>query len=816
VFFNKENGMEKHSPSAGNTDAGLNKPVRCLINVMTTGFVVLPLLASLTGCEVNDVKFKNAKVSATVDKNEIDAGGQVTLNWSTKDAGTCRFSDGKASKDVPANGKEILTPGVDATYTISCSASGKGKSAEASAQVRVVPLPKASIAAKSAQIYLGDAVNIEWSCSDSEKAGLAINGESTDGLSLAGSDSYSPNEDASFELTCVNKRGKTANAKTKVTVIAETAVKPVFESLAALGQTLDISPMTKDCGTSCIYAPYDLERFDNEGNATDSFRKEIQAALSPAQDKVARAGTRKVSFDAGNTFAYGHAQALIPTELSGRCDLSFPFSAKDAPVSGAAYAEEMEGGTENLGRQTISSQVVTDIEVSTKAIGGVIKKGSEATVSYKLNGISAERIAQYMDYEAATGTYRLNQDGSLKLAEDDSSPRLVSYEEDGDIITTRASSFPADGWLVGPPPAGVNQNDYYPEPPLKNYFGGLNPFQEGCQTNKIPYFQKCIKEDAVRCTYERAQPINQKPGWRKIRSPRIVTALGLVQCNVAFSGVANELGIGGDWTATAEQQYFVYDSAFPSQCQGANCVGKIARDSENDWRFDNVEPASNRCINRWEGLDWNSYYANLQSACFSTQLYKDAAAKKQQNDADESFAADCSANSACASALESMKKIAERFSIKGLQTLVDKDLAEMNKAKSEGRPFLVTESKLSPSNLTSARAEIRAIENGLETALQFHTSRRSNWTSGNTKVHTMLSIQGFDSYSESKDSVIAYKAELERAEALIKPDIRVLGCGYEMRGRFRKYSPVRLGDVDFPVKKQETFKAQVLQDKSMK
>lgn len=808
--------MKKNSPFAGSPNAGLNKPVRCLIHVMTTGFVALPLLASLTGCEVNDVKFKNAKVSAVVDKNEIDAGEQVTLNWSTKDAGSCRFSDGKVSKDVPANGKEILTPRVDATYTIICSATGKGKSAEASAQVRVVPLPKASIAAKSAQIYLGEAVNIEWSCSDSEKAGLAINGENTDGLSLAGSDSYSPNADALFELTCANKRGRTASAKTQVTVIAETTVKPVFDTLAELGQTIDIAAMTKDCGPSCVYAPYDADRFTNDGTATESFRKEIQSALAPAQDKVARAGTRKVSFDAGNTFAYGHAQALIPTELSGRCDLSFPFSAKDAPVFGAAYAEEMEGGTENLGRQTILSQVVTDIEVGTKAIGGVIKKGSEATVSYKLNGISAERIAQYMDYEAATGTYRLNQDGSLKLAEEDSSPRLASYEEDGEIITTRASSFPADGWLVGPPPAGVNQNDYYPEPPLKNYFGGLNPFQDGCQTNKIPYFQKCIKEDAVRCTYERAQPINQKPGWRKIRSPRIVTAMGIVQCNVAFSGVADELGIGGDWTATAEQQYFVYDGAFPSQCQGANCVGKIARDSENDWRFDNVEPANNRCINRWEGLDWNSYRANLQSACFSTPLYKDAAAKKQQNDADAAFAENCKRNASCSNALQGMRDLANNFSAKALKALNDRASEEISNAKRDGRPYLVTESKLSPSSIASVRVSLANIENGLDIALQIHNSQKSNWTTANRRVHEMPSIQGFDSYNESKDSIIAYKVELERAEALVKPDIRVLGCGYEMRGRFRKYSPVKLGNIEFPTKKQETFKTQVLQDKNTK
>lgn len=799
--------MKKHSPSAGNADADLNKPVHRLINVLTTGFVALPLLASLSACEVNDVKYKNAKVSAAVDNNEIDEGAQVTLSWSTKDAGSCQLSDGTLSKIVPTNGKEILSPIVDTTYTINCSATGKGKPAEAAAQVRVVPLPKASIAAKTAQIYIGETVSIEWSCSESDRADLSINGEPSDSLSLTGSDTYSLPENASFELTCANARGKTATAKTHVTVIAETYIKPEFDTLADLSQAIDISSMTADCGPSCLYAPFDQARFslgaDGIYRATEAYRAELEKRLPSIPGKVMLSTSRTVAFDFAGSFGYGHRESVNDQAQQKVCDQGYPFAAKGSTLSDKTlFIDEIESGIEDLGLISQPEAVAFDIEVSAKALAGVMKAGSEATLSYKVGALEARAESLFMDYDKVKGSYKLNKDGSI---------RLSSYS-----FSPRSASFPSDGWSCAKPPQGVSANNHYPEPTSRDYFGGMiNPNQDGCRYDKFPYFQTCIKEPGQQrlCYYERAQPIDLRPGWQKFRSPRVATGFGVVQCKTMFGQVAENLGLKDDWTAPAELQYFVHDPGFSSQCQGASCVGKTPRESENDWRFLEVEPANNRCINRWEGLDWNSYRASLQAACFSTPLYREALAKQEARVNDEKFGNACRENQTCRLALVAMSGLAQRFSPQTLSDIIDKEVGATQRAKAEGISYFITEAKLSHGFIAEARAQLSLIEAGLDTIQSLHASNKSSWTSANRLIHSKESIFGFDSYQEAKNTLPAYRRQLDRVNPLISLDLREVSCSYDARGRFRKYEmPEISGDVKLKSSKQSTVKTKVKAD----
>jgi hypothetical protein len=290
-----------------------------------------------------------------------------------------------------------------------------------------------------------------------------------------------------------------------------------------------------------------------------------------------------------------------------------------------------------------------------------------------------------------------------------------------------------------------------------------------------------------------------------------VSQLAQVQCKKWLPNPARDLGLDDNWTVMAETQYFITDSRWPA-C-GSNCAGKEERTEENDWRFGDIEPGKNMCIDRWAGLDWNSYRARIEAACTGTQLYKEAYAKAQQKTADEDFAKECNTNSACSQSLKSMKSLTDMFSVQALNSILTKEEAAMNKAKAEGKPYLVPEAKLAPAYIVNAMANLAKIEAGLPIVKQIHESKKSTWTGGNRLVHTALSIPGFDNPTDASESVLAYKQGLERAKALVTTDIKALGCKFELtQGRYRKYSAPKIGEIAFPVKKQETVKTKVLMD----
>jgi hypothetical protein len=930
-------------------------------------FIASVIITALAGCKINDPAQK-VSVTASLSASEVSAGDPLTLEWTSTLAKSCSItSTSGIAKEVQVSGKESFNPLSDEAYTVACQPSIKGdKAGSASAAAKVIALAKASLEAKTAQIYLGDSVELSWACENAEKADLTANGQSTVGLTLTGSQLYTPTADVEYELACENKLGKktaskasvsvlplpkvemtmpaavypgdqfkltwkaeytekcslfvaakeevlkeaqgemtmtqaeetayriscadafgkavkaegtvkmnllpavtltakvaqitlgetveltwtsknaascelfendkilepiavngtqtyepeadadykilcqntdkkVADAKTQVIVIQEVAVKPKFTSFEALDKAIDVTAMKTDCGPSCIWQQYDTGRFEKDPSTggyhpTADFSREVKPILLPEKDRVQLLTSKTAAFDINNTLAYGHRLALADSTLNGTCNASFPLQKDSVFQKSPEFLDEIEKGSEKLVGASIPLTVAYDIEISSKAIRGVMKKDKAAIVSYKLAGVDATREATFTDFDRVKGSYKLNPDGSLKFTE---SPR--------GLISTRAASFPTDGWLVSAPPAGTSGNNYYPEPPLKNYFGGLNPFQNGCLESKTPYYQVCVNEAGdVLCRYDRAQPINQKPGWVKIRSPRVIAAQGQAQCNLIFPEIARTYSLGNDWTATSELQYFVTDAAYPSNCSGANCIGKIARDSENDWRSSEVEPGNNRCINRWQGLDWNQYRARLESSCNSSPLYIAARDKAIKEGNDANFATACTG--ACLNALNGMKELGSLFSAQVLTDLLDKEILATANAKASGLPYLINEAKLSPSFIASARGNLNSIEAGIETVQTLHTQNSSSWISGNLKVHKSPSVYGFDSYNDSKASIIAYKRQLDRADILIRSDIKDIACTYEGRGRFRKFSGLKDPVLSFPVRKQQSFTTKLKED----
>jgi hypothetical protein len=218
-------------------------------------------------------------------------------------------------------------------------------------------------------------------------------------------------------------------------------------------------------------------------------------------------------------------------------------------------------------------------------------------------------------------------------------------------------------------------------------------------------------------------------------------------------------------------------------------------------------------VDRWAGLSWNDYQSRLSAACTSTQIYKDAVARKEAKANDQNFANACGSNPTCKGALDAMVGLTRKFSPQALSEIIDRESAAMQKAKNEGRSYFITDAKLAPELVSEARAQIAVIEVGLDTVQSLHASNKSNWISGNLIVHANQSVTGFDSYTESRNTLPAYKRQIDRINALIVLDLREVSCSYDARGRFRKYElPKLLGDVKLNSVRQNTVKTKVKTD----
>lgn len=793
----------------------------------TTNLVCLSLL-SLTGCGLPTIDdMPPAKITMTADHTEITEGDTVKISWNSKKASACTIASNGVVLSSAKSGVIEEKPGKTTVYTANCSGKRDGSSELA---ITVVPAPKAQISTEKSQIYLGESAPFAWDCKNSEKITLTANGKPFgDALSLAGSSLYSPSADTTnagtpfdtveLTLSCLNKLGRESKASAKIAVIAETAVKPVFESLASLDEALDISALTSDCGPACVYADYEPTRFvrgeDGSYQATDAYSAEIEKNLRPVPGKVALYTSRTVAFDFPGTFGYGHRQALNDAAQQKFCDQHFPLAAKGSTFQSAPdFIDELESGSESLGTISQPQPVAFDIEVSTKALAGVMKAGTEAALSYKIGAIEAETKAKFTDFDKAKGSYKLNKDGSLIMPE---ANRMMSFGED-DYEVRASCSFPSDGYLVNTP-GGVNSDQtaysiartYFPEPSRYSLNPNMFDPKHGLCTKQPYFYWKGAPGDP--CSYIEARNINEKPGFVMPGSPRVTSGLGIVQCKRYFGALADAYGLGDDWTATAEIQYFVTDARFKNGCEGAGCAGKEERTSENDWRFTDIEPARNKCVDRWAGLSWSDYQNRLSQACTSTQLFKDAAARQEAKANDQNFANGCRSNQTCIDVLGATVSLSQKFSPQALAEIIDRETAAMQKAKAEGRSYFTQEAKLAPSFVAEARAQIALIEAGIDAVQALHASNKSNWISANLIIHSNQTVPGFDSYAESKNSIPAYKRQLDRINPIINLDLREVSCSYDARGRFRKYELPKLsGDVKLNVARQNTVKSKVKTD----
>lgn len=778
----------------------------------------VPLIYS-SACVVNNPPIK-VSVEAGANRSEATSGDEIEITYGSKDSKSCSISSsvqGPLKSDLPTSGSEkVKVSGSEMeTFEIHCLPGIKeDKAGSAYVAVKVFPMASASLVASSAQIYLGDKTEMKWVCENSEKADLLANGKSLGALALKGDEVYSPDADTEYNLVCENPIGQKAEAKTKVIVIPELSVKPSFQSLAELEAVIDVSPMKKECGTLCIYQQFDGERFVKTGPGTfemsEGFRAEVAAMLKPDSDRVQLLSAKETTVNIERSLAYGHRKSIYEPELALTCAVHFPYQDGTAFISMPDFSYKIESGEASMSPVNLAMPIAYDIEVSATATRGVIKRGSNAAVSYKLASVSATRKADFTDYDRASGSYRLKPDGSLV--------RTASVDSEEFSLLR---SFP-EGYPVPPAANGYTYDPNHSTcktsvPQITNkrvfnskaeYCGPGSPFQGSMECEpgtgrlppKMPYTYYYKTDGQPFSAY--AQPVG---------SLRVVQDNGQVQCAQWLPGLAATLGLGSNWTAETKLQYFTTDSRWPA-C-GANCAGKEPRNDENDWRFGDIEPGKNFCIDRWAGLDWNQYRSRIETACTSTPAFVAAKAKYEQGNKDTEFAIACVG--ACRAALEGMNDLASTFSVQALTNLVEREKANMESAKASGAAYLIAEEKLSPSVIEKARKSVLAIRGGLDSVQQVHASKGSDWVTGNQRVHLKPSLQGFDSYADAKATAEAYDIVLQKAEKLIASDVREITCNYEMRGRFRKFGAIKNSEVSLVPAKQESFTAKVKEDTMM-
>ena len=752
---------------------------------------VLPI-ALLQACVLE--KAKDAKINASLSASEISSGESLTLKWDVSNAKSCTLKTLTGLKDIPLSGAETFTPTEDETYTIRCDAK---KPKEISLPLKVYALAKPSLSVSSAQIYLGQTTDLAWSCAGAEGAEFLVDGEavSEDGLELTGATTYAPEADVTYSLRCLNKLGKASSAEVKVTVIPELDVKLSFTSLEELQASVDITKLLEDCGPACVFKPFDEARF-SEGEPTKEFIDEVTSLASPLRPRSMLVKGKSLAFDLSRSFGYGHRQGIDEKAMKSRCESSWPLDEKGTIFpSQPDLTGSFEQGTEEQPKEALGYPLASELEISTRAIRGVALADTPATLSYRISDVEISRTAAYTDYDHATGGYKLLPTGEL-------------IEERSHV---RANvPLPANGYSLGKVERPSEIDNIISEPSY-GYLGIStmpNPSQEAC-SNKVPYVQYCEQNF---CTWHKVKTVDQKNGWQKFSSPRVVSGSGTIQCSQFFKAEAAALSLGANWVAQGDLQYFVTDPRFKAGCSGADCASKEPRTSETDWRFEEVEPAQNRCIDRWKGLSWSGYLQSLQTSCQSTPLYAEAKAKYVQGQADEAFASACKDNSVCEKAVKAMKDVSQAFSVKALSDLLELYEGEMKAAKSAGLSYFIGEAKLSPESIAKAKENLSAIKAGLDSVQALHTAKKSNWMTANRIIHGQGNVQGYDSFAESKETNDSYQKLIARAEALTALDLQKIGCSYEAEGRFRGYDEITESLLSFPVRRQETHKTKILQD----
>lgn len=664
----------------------------------------------------------------------------------------------------------------------------------------VIPEVSLSLTVDSEQIYMNERVKLSWTSENAKNCVLKVNGtDELQGLGLTGSNFYSPSEDTSFEVSCVSEEGKAVSKAVTVVILPDENIFLSFPTVEAFKASLDVEPILASCPT-CSFAEFGgkfTRDADGIYTGTEAFAQEMQPYLTQERPKVVLLDSKTSSFSLESTLVHGHRDALNSGLLSAQCVARFPMKSGTPVYGQASFKDALEDGQEELSPEVLPNQFVSDLQVSGFGARGVVRENAELTVSYKVSALEASRSASFTDFDKAAGVFKLDSEGKLidSEARDRQFWRLPS---NGYIFANITDANQVPGLLMKPTQFG--------------YLGvsnQVNPSQLYC-SEQVPYAQYCEREPEgfLVCQYFEVKTFDKQPGYSKAGSPRVISGPSAVSCNQRYPALAGTLGLGNEWQATASVQYFVTDSRFKNGCNGMDCASKEPRNGPADHRFPEIEPAQNRCVDRWQGLDWASYENSLKVACESTAEFKNAYAIFVANGKNEDFAKACNEVAACASAVEGMEELS-RISVSSYETILKNEAEKIENAKDQNISYLISDSGISPSQIAAKKEALEKLKNGLEQVQALHVAKSSQWMGGNKYISGENSLPGFDSYEQAKASIPLYGQIIAKAEELNKIEIETLGCNFDVKGRIRSYN-----ELDLPLLKLKPMESKVYKTKA--
>ncbi|MFW7382316.1 MAG: hypothetical protein ACOH5I_26200 [Oligoflexus sp.] len=652
----------------------------------------------------------------------------------------------------------------------------------------------------------GEPVALSIKGSGIDSCTVMANGEKLElSLSLTQNPSHIPSSDTEYEASC-NGPGGEIKAKTSINIIISDDIVKA-DSLLDIGKNFDINTVKALA----------LEGLEGELSDFDPEYKEGTVSLS--QNYPESISQFKTTISREHSLLYGYEGYHDFSSYTDQCEAIFDENNK-------ALYQFSEMNMEILAATTIQKEYVIpgiyhikDFTAVTKSLESPIPQGTAWDVSFDLAQTKISYSENMTDYGEASGFYNV-KDGKMEPFYQPFLPRRLSF---------RSAAFP----------------EGYPVPPKANGYDH-DPNHETCNTAKPQVRQERVYQTAreycspgsqfygsLRCETGEGMPtrwphthvwyasgLSMDNYVSKVGSNRIYTGNQLLKCSTLFPTLADQYGLGANWTYQTENNEVLFFSNSKA-CAGFNCPDVEPRLTQNDPPNWNVEPENNYCIDRWKDHPWDSYISSIQALCQSSPVYTAAVDAANQQGANENMIAQCKGNDPCKNLVDSIKAVlANSYFLSSLEAKLAEYETAINEAKKVGASYLIPYED--PNSVTASsenylvsrlkdfdsdigiNSHIEAIRAGYSSLVAIHSNTGGDWNNV-LKNNTMTGIsmpQGFQSPEELLSTIESYEKVLglgsyegEGLNAIISPQMTKLSCGYEVIGRIRSFSDLKINSL---------------------
>ncbi len=654
----------------------------------------------------------------------------------------------------------------------------------------------------------GEPVALSIKGSGIDSCTVMANGEKLElSLSLTQNPNHIPTTDTEYEASCKGPGGE-IKAKTSVNIILSDDIVKA-DSLVEIGKHFDISTI-KTLALSGLEG--DLSDFDPEyKDGTVSLSQNYPESVSRFEAAISRE----------HSLLYGYEGYHDFDAYTEKCDAVFDENNK-------ALYQFSEMNMEILAPTTIQKEYVIpavyhikDFTAVTQSLLNPVPQGTQWDVSFELAQTKISYFENMTDYGEASGFYNV-KDGKMEPFYQPFLPRNLSFS----LRASFPSGYPVppakDGYTYDPnhetcntaTPQVRNERVYSTAAeycaPGSQFYGSLR-----CETgNGMP-----TRWPHTHVWYTSGQPMTAYAPQR-FGSNRILRGNTLIQCNALFPTLADQYGLGSNWKFQTVNRDVLFFNNTPG-CSGINCANVEPRLTATDPANWNIEPASNYCIDRWKDHPWDSYISSIQNLCQSSPVYIAAVEAANQQGANENMIRDCKASDPCKNSVDSIKAVlASSYFLSSLEAKLAEYETAINEAKKAGTSYLIPYED--PNRVTASsesylvsrlqdfggnlgiNSHIKRIRAGYSSLVAIHNNTGGDWNAA-LKDDEMIGVSmptGFQSPEELLSTIESYEKVLglgsfegEGLNAITSPQMEKLSCGYEVIGRIRSFSDLKINSL---------------------